>query len=108
MQTLFRRKGVLQVSLFAGGHTSASWKRPYKILYMRVKAGKAKPSIQGTRHTNGQSFLTARAGIFCVPETMEHVGCSRNSGPLMVIDYIRAPNIQGYQNGILTLGTTHA
>ena len=30
-----------------------------------------------------------------------------NPSPLLVIDYISAPNIQGYQNGTLILGTIH-
>ena len=29
------------------------------------------------------------------------------TGPLSVMDYITAPNIEGYQNGALILGTTH-
>ena len=35
------------------------------------------------------------------------MGRSQNYGPLLVVDYITAPNIQGYQNGILILRTTH-
>ena len=35
------------------------------------------------------------------------VGCLKNDGPLLAIHYITAPNIQGYQNGALILGTTH-
>ena len=36
------------------------------------------------------------------------MGCSQNYGPLfvIVIDCTTAPNIQGYQNGTLILGTT--
>ena len=33
------------------------------------------------------------------------MGCSQNHGPLLGIDYITAPNIQGYQNGTRILGT---
>ena len=36
-----------------------------------------------------------------------HRGCSENYGPVLVIDYITAPNMLGYQNRILILGTTH-
>ena len=36
-----------------------------------------------------------------VPNTNDHLVCSPNYGPLLVIDYITAPNIQGYQNWTL-------
>ena len=47
--------------------------------------------------------------IFQTPEApiYAHMGCSRNVGLLLVIDDITAPNIWGYQNGTLILGTTH-
>ena len=35
-----------------------------------------------------------------------HVGCSQNYGHLLVIDYIMAPAIWGYQKWTLILGTT--
>ena len=35
------------------------------------------------------------------------MGCSQNYEPLLVLDYITAPNIYDYQNGTLILGTTH-
>ena len=37
---------------------------------------------------------------------VHQLGCSRNYGPLLVIDYLAAPNILGCQNGSLLLGTT--
>ena len=36
---------------------------------------------------------------FKVIYTLEFMGCFQNCGPLWVIDYITAPNIQGYQDG---------
>ena len=36
-----------------------------------------------------------------------HMGRSQNYGPLVVMSYIAVPDIQGYQNGTLILGTTH-
>ena len=36
-----------------------------------------------------------------------YVGYSQNCGPLLAIDYIIAPNVSGYQNATLILGTTH-
>ena len=35
------------------------------------------------------------------------MSCSHNYGPLLVIDYITAPNTGGYQKGTLMLETTH-
>ena len=35
------------------------------------------------------------------------MGCSQNVEPVLVIDYITEPNISGYQNGTLILGTIH-
>ena len=35
------------------------------------------------------------------------MGCSQNSGPLLVIDYMTAPNISEYPVGTLISGTTH-
>ena len=35
------------------------------------------------------------------------MGCSQNYGPLWVIGYITAPNIEWCQNGTLFSGTTH-
>ena len=35
------------------------------------------------------------------------MGEFQHYGPLLVIDYITAPNVEGYQNGTLILGTTH-
>ena len=35
------------------------------------------------------------------------MGCCQNYWPLLVIGYFTAPNIYGYQNGNLILGTTH-
>ena len=34
------------------------------------------------------------------------MGCSQNYGPLLVVDYLAAPNAEGYQDGTLSLGTT--
>ena len=34
------------------------------------------------------------------------MGCSQNDGPLLIIDYITAPNIYGNKNGTLIWGTT--
>ena len=34
-------------------------------------------------------------------------GLSSRLGPLLVVDYITAPNVQGYQNGTIILGTAH-
>ena len=34
-------------------------------------------------------------------------GCSQNYEPLLVVDYITAPNTQSYPNGTLILGATH-
>ena len=36
-----------------------------------------------------------------------NMGCSQNHGPLWVVDYFTAPNIQGYQSGIEILRITH-
>ena len=35
------------------------------------------------------------------------MGCPQNYEPLLVIEYISAPNILGYQNGTVILGTLH-
>ena len=35
------------------------------------------------------------------------MSCCQNSGPLLVVDYIAAPNIQGYQVGTESWGTAH-
>ena len=39
------------------------------------------------------------------PESI-NMGCSQNDGRLVVIKFITAPNIVGYQKGTLILGTT--
>ena len=45
--------------------------------------------------------------FFCDHYCSSHkMGCSPNYGPLFVIGSITVPNIQGYQNGTLILGTT--
>ena len=36
-----------------------------------------------------------------------NLGCSQNCGPLLLIEYISAPNKKRYQDGTLILGTTH-
>ena len=36
-----------------------------------------------------------------------HLGDSQNYGPFLATSYITAPDIYGYQNGTLILGTTH-
>ena len=38
---------------------------------------------------------------------LRYLSCSQNDGPLLLIDYISAPNIWGYQKGILISGTPH-
>ena len=37
---------------------------------------------------------------------MSHLGCSQKYGPLLVLDYIAAANISGYQTGTISLGIT--
>ena len=36
-----------------------------------------------------------------------NLGCSQICGPLLLIEYISAPNNERYQDGSLILGTTH-
>ena len=44
---------------------------------------------------------------FILGSSTHTMGCSHNHGPFLVIDYIAAPHIQGYQNKTLILGTAH-